>query len=155
MRGPVQAVRPVEAAGAFQQNLTNSGATTQVTGLAQSQQQKPDSKGLLSTGVQMMLAETRTQEAGAPFVPQSNVDRALDSYVSTQAKVRETIRGNIGYSPQERSFAPEPQTERPTAIASQDGQAAYGAAAALGSGLNRGLSASQAASTPLSEGEGA
>ncbi|MEX0297530.1 MAG: hypothetical protein AB3N28_00570 [Kordiimonas sp.] len=47
---------------------------------------------MLSNGVQMLLAETRTQEDVAPSVAPSKVGRALNSYLATQAKVRETIR---------------------------------------------------------------
>lgn len=46
---------------------------------------------MLSTGVQFVLAETRTQEAGAPLPPISSLGRARDSYLNAAASVRETI----------------------------------------------------------------
>ena len=46
---------------------------------------------MLSTGVQFILAETRTQEAGAPLPPISSLGRARDSYLNAAASVRETI----------------------------------------------------------------
>lgn len=91
-RGPVAPVRPVGGAEAFQRNLGEAGGAGNVTSLNQLQ---PTGSGLLSTGVQMVLAETRTQEAGATFIPPSNVGRALNSYQETQAKVRDTIRENL------------------------------------------------------------
>jgi len=53
--------------------------------------QQPQGRGMLSTSVQFVLAETRTQEAGAPLPPISSLSRARDSYLSSQASVRETI----------------------------------------------------------------
>jgi len=52
--------------------------------------------GLLSTSVQILLAETRSQEAAASFVPTSKLDGAINAYVETQGQVRETIRANGG-----------------------------------------------------------
>ena len=68
--------------------------------------QQPQGRGMLSTSVQFMLAETRTQEAGAPLPPISNLSRARDSYLSSQASVRETIAlGRMLNSEQARSAA--------------------------------------------------
>ena len=94
-RGPVNPVRPVNAAESFRHNLGEAGSSNNVTSLNAVQ---PTGPGLLSTGVQMVLAETRTQEAGATFIPPSNVERALNSYQETQTKVRETIRDNLASS---------------------------------------------------------
>jgi hypothetical protein len=41
-----------------------------------------------------MLAETRSQEAAAPFAPPSNIGRAINVYLETQTQVRDTIRDN-------------------------------------------------------------
>ncbi len=60
--------------------------------------QQPAGRGLLSTGVQFILAETRTQEAGAPLPPPSSLGRARDSYLTTQASVRETIAINRSFN---------------------------------------------------------
>lgn len=62
--------------------------------LNQNQEAAPAGSGLLSTGVQFLLAETRTQEAGAPLPPVSNFARARDQYLSAQAQVRDTIAAN-------------------------------------------------------------
>lgn len=104
-RGAVDAVRPAGAAAAFQQNL---GAADNVVPVTPAQEQ-PSGNGLLSTGVQMILAETRTQEANAPFVPPSNVGRALNSYLETQAKVRETIRENAALAHTSGRVPAQPQ----------------------------------------------
>lgn len=49
---------------------------------------------LLSTDVQLLLAETRAQEASAPSPAPSSVGVALSSYSSAESSVRETIRNN-------------------------------------------------------------
>ncbi|NVJ99462.1 MAG: hypothetical protein HWE25_15020 [Alphaproteobacteria bacterium] len=54
----------------------------------------PPGGGLLGTGVQFMLAQTRTQEAGAPLPAPSNLERARNQYLSAQAKVRDTVAAN-------------------------------------------------------------
>lgn len=69
--------------------------------------QPPAGSGLLSTGVQFLLAETRTQEAGAPLPPVSNFARARDQYLSTQAQVRDTIAANQ-FLRQDQTPAAEP-----------------------------------------------
>jgi len=48
--------------------------------------------GLLATEAQILLAETRSQEAAATFYPPSRVGRALNVYLETQSQVRDTIR---------------------------------------------------------------
>ncbi len=50
-------------------------------------------EGLLATGASLLLAETRTAEATAPFTPLSNVDTALTSYENVQAQIRESLVG--------------------------------------------------------------
>lgn len=74
--------------------------------------------GLLSTGVQFALAETRTQEASAPLPPISSLGRARDSYLNVQASVRETIALNRQFaaltSGQEAS--PQGQTAATSAL---------------------------------------
>jgi len=47
--------------------------------------------GLLSTGSQLVLAETRTQEDQSSFADKSVLDKALDSYGRSQSSVLETI----------------------------------------------------------------
>lgn len=91
--GPVHAVGKTDA---FNQNVSVSGGFPSVPS-AQTTQEQPAGSGLLSNGVQMLLAETRTQEAGASFVAPSNVGRALNSYLTTQTKVRETIRDSVAF----------------------------------------------------------
>ncbi len=56
--------------------------------------QQPQGRGMLSTSVQFVLAETRTQEAGAPLPPISSLGRARNSYLDAAASVRETIALN-------------------------------------------------------------
>ena len=48
-------------------------------------------KGMLSTGVQLILAETRAQEDQAAFTDRSTLEQAVASYTKSQASVRETI----------------------------------------------------------------
>lgn len=50
--------------------------------------------GLLGNGVAFILAETRTQEAGAPLPPVSNFERARNRYLETQAQIRDTVAAN-------------------------------------------------------------
>lgn len=47
--------------------------------------------GRLSSSVQLILAETRTQEELSEFVDRSVLDQATNSYAQSQASVRETI----------------------------------------------------------------
>lgn len=89
-RGPVQPVRATTATG--QRAFGESFAEATGSFTAPSNDQAPVGNGLLSTGVQVLLAETRSQEAAAPFTPASNVGRALDVYQETQTQVKETIR---------------------------------------------------------------
>ena len=93
VRAPIQPVRPISPGDAFQNNLSGAQAAIgKVLSNAQKSQQTPTSKGLLSTNTQLLLAETRTQEAGGTFVPASSIGRALEQYAATQTKIRETIR---------------------------------------------------------------
>ncbi len=80
----------------FNRNLQSDRSETvnAIMKLNQKQEAAPVGNGLLSTGVQFLLAETRTQEAGAPLPPVSNLARARDQYLSTQAQVRDTIAAN-------------------------------------------------------------
>lgn len=80
----------------FNRNLQSDRSETvnAIMKLNQNQEAAPVGAGLLSTGVQFLLAETRTQEAGAPLPPVSNFTRARDQYLSTQAQVRDTIAAN-------------------------------------------------------------
>ncbi len=87
--------------------------------------QQPAGRGLLSTGVQFILAETRTQEAGAPLPPVSNLSRARDSYLTTQASVRETIAIN-------RAFSTPTQASPSEGAQAYQQQAAFQPAGALG-----------------------
>tara|TARA_R110002096_G_scaffold316732_4_gene511227 strand:+ start:289 stop:756 length:468 start_codon:yes stop_codon:yes gene_type:complete len=98
-RGTVKPVRAVGETDAFNRNVNVSGGLAGVSS-GQSAQEQPAGGGLLSNGVQMLLAETRTQEAGAPSVAPSSVGRALNSYLTTQAKVRETIRDSLAFGAQ-------------------------------------------------------
>lgn len=80
--------------------------------------------GLLSTGVQFALAETRTQEASAPLPSISSLGRARDGYLNAQASVRETIALNRQFaaftSGQEAGFSE--QASASTAAAGPDDQ---------------------------------
>lgn len=87
---------------------------------------------MLSTGVQFILAETRTQEAGAPLPPISSLGRARDSYLNAAASVRETIAfARIIASEQARSSA--------SAAAGAYGQAQNSVDAAAGSEASSGF----------------
>lgn len=48
-------------------------------------------KGMLSTSIQLILAETRTQENQAAYTDKPTVDKALNSYNDSQTSVRETM----------------------------------------------------------------
>ncbi|WP_417455849.1 hypothetical protein [Kordiimonas sp.] len=101
-------------------SLTSASATAAVL---QDNSPRPGS-GLLSTGVQFALAETRTQEASAPLPPISSLGRARDSYLNVQASVRETIALN-------RQFAaltaqPDAGEQTEAAPASASGRLDYG-----------------------------
>jgi len=91
-RGPVGSVQSAQAVGqrAFGANFTESSAILQPA----SNDQVASGSGLLSTNVQMHLAETRTQEAAAPFVAPSRLGQAINVYAETQDQVRKTIRAN-------------------------------------------------------------
>jgi len=91
-RGPVGSVQSAQAAGqrAFGANFAESSAILQPA----SNDQVASGSGLLSTNVQMHLAETRTQEATAPFVAPSRLGQAINIYAETQDQVRKTIRAN-------------------------------------------------------------
>ena len=93
-RDPAGPIRPL-AAGS--RRAFGAGISQTATVLAPaSNDQAATSGGLLSTSVQILLAETRSQEAAAPFVPTSKLDGAINAYVETQGQVRETIRANGG-----------------------------------------------------------
>jgi len=91
-RGPVGAVRAVSPAG---QRAFGAGFTESVSVLPPaSNDQVASGNGLLSTSAQILLAETRSQEASAPFVAPSKIGQAIDTYIETQGQVRDTIRAN-------------------------------------------------------------
>jgi len=48
-------------------------------------------KGMLSTSIQLILAETRTQENQAAYTDKPTLDKALNSYNDSQTSVRETM----------------------------------------------------------------
>ncbi|MBL4790443.1 MAG: hypothetical protein JKY60_15850 [Kordiimonadaceae bacterium] len=52
--------------------------------------------GLLSTSAQVLLAETRSFEAAAPFRGNSNIGNATNIYRQTQDRVSGTIRETLG-----------------------------------------------------------
>jgi len=83
---------------AFGTGLSGSAVTVQPASNDQllTIDQSPVGQGLLSTGVQILLAETRSQESSALFVPSGQIDSAINSYTETQGHVRETIRANTG-----------------------------------------------------------
>lgn len=89
-RGPIQPVRATSSTGqrAFGESFTEAASALAPA----SNDQVPVGNGLLSTGVQVLLAETRSQEAAAPIAAPSNIGRALNVYVETQTQVKETIR---------------------------------------------------------------
>lgn len=81
----------------FNRNLTPSRSDSVSAALSLSgtgQRPVQAGGGLLTTGLQFMLAQTRTQEAGAPLPPISNLERARSQYLSTQSRVRDTIVAN-------------------------------------------------------------
>ena len=89
-RGPVQPIRATSATGQRAFGETFTEATSAL--MTPSNDQTPVGSGLLSTGVQVLLAETRSQEAAAPLAPPSNVGRAINVYLETQTQIKETIR---------------------------------------------------------------
>jgi len=118
---PVSA-RPRNSSGAqtsdFNSDLQaeRSDSVNAVLKLNQNQStQPPAGSGLLSTGVQFLLAETRTQEAGAPLPPVSNFARARDQYLSTQAQVRDTIAANQFLRQDQAAAEPAPADAEPPA----------------------------------------
>jgi len=52
--------------------------------------------GLLGTDAQILLAESRSQEASAAFYPPSRIEKAITTYLETQTQVRDTIRATSG-----------------------------------------------------------
>lgn len=88
----VDAVRPVAQANSSGQGFANA---VTIAVAAESQTARTvgfePGKGMLTNGVQLILAETRAQEDAAAFTDRSSVDRALTSYSETQASIRETI----------------------------------------------------------------
>jgi len=110
-RDPAGVARP--SAGASQRAF-GAGFSQSVTVLpTASNDQAPAGGGLLSTGVQILLAETRSEEASAPFVPSSKLDNAINTYVETQGQVRETIRANGGGFGNLAGPAPAPAAAQP------------------------------------------
>jgi len=93
-RGPVEPVRGTSGTGQQAFGASFSDATSILQ--APVNDQVVTGNGLLSTSVQIMLAETRSQEAAAPFVAPSKLGQAINVYIETQGQVRETIRANVG-----------------------------------------------------------
>ena len=100
VRDPVGSVRPASSGveRAFGAGLAEASPILQPPSNDQTSanDQTPVGNGLLSTSVQILLAETRSQEALAPFAPSSRFGQAINSYTETQSQVRETIRTNTG-----------------------------------------------------------
>ncbi len=92
----------------------NSAAFSQFS--AQTDRPLAPGAGLLSTGVQFILAQTRTQEAGAPLPPPAKFDRARESYLGVQARIRETIAFNqaFGAENQQNQQVREPSPAAPS-----------------------------------------
>jgi len=87
-------LRPVSDVAGIQRTFTIAQPTTEKNSVTDKNNDKRAGSGLLSTNTQMLLAETRTQEASSSFVPSGTVGPALESYQATYAKVQETIRVN-------------------------------------------------------------
>ncbi|MBO6504970.1 MAG: hypothetical protein JJ850_16750 [Kordiimonadaceae bacterium] len=92
-QGRVSALRPVSALAptpqAFSQNLAIA-RPIEVEAPTQVITSEPGT-ARLSSNVQLILAETRTQEDQSDFVDRSTLDQAANSYAQGQAAVRETI----------------------------------------------------------------
>ncbi|MCJ9428454.1 hypothetical protein [Kordiimonas marina] len=117
-----QSARPADGAS-FGRNF-GTAQTQQAAQAATTTQAfaKPGGPGLLSTGVQFLLAETRTQEATAGFAAPSNLGRARDAYQRVQKRVRETINASIHAASSDLGLS--------EASHSSSGHAAYATAAA-------------------------
>lgn len=91
----VGALRPVSAVAPTSQSFTQAFAVTRQGG---EEPPAPISAepgiGRLSSSVQLILAETRTQEEQSDFVDRSTLDQATLSYAQSQEAVRETIGFN-------------------------------------------------------------
>ena len=72
--------------------------------------------GLLATDVQILLAETRSQEASGPSSPPSRVGQAINVYLETQSQVRDTIRATAN------GFAGAPGLAAGTQAGPENGQ---------------------------------
>lgn len=55
-----------------------------------------NSGGLLGSGTGLLLAETRTAEANAPFAAPTVIGTALNSYRDAQMQIRENLQGKAG-----------------------------------------------------------
>jgi hypothetical protein len=97
VRAPVGAGRSAEAGG--QRVFGERVAVNNVIPLPAAKDKVKVGNGLLSTSVQILLAETRSQEAVAPFVAPSKLGQAINTYIETQGQVRDTIRANTGRLP--------------------------------------------------------
>lgn len=102
-RADASGLRPVNPVAGIQRDFSLMQPQAQVAQrAAQPLPEKPaarqdDRKSgaqLLSTDVQLLLAETRTQEAAAPSPAPSSVGVALSRYSSAESSVRETIRNS-------------------------------------------------------------
>jgi len=135
-RGPVQPVRGVSATGqrAFGESFAEAAGAL----YPPSNDQPTVGGGLLSTGVQVMLAETRSQEAAAPFAPPSNIGRAINVYLETQTQVRDTIRDNSFRNGGEAGQVSQQTRNNLISQAYSGGTSATGAAAEAGVALGAG-----------------
>lgn len=111
-RARVDAVRPSAPVGTSRQGFTKIFTADTAGDTGGRQPVAEPGNGMLSNGVQLVLAETRTLEAAAAQSDRSSVDRALSSYVASQASVRETI----GLS----QFQASGRTAQPPALAPKD-----------------------------------
>ncbi len=73
------------------QVATAGGAEVATQSAAEEPGTEEPGNGSLSTSIQLILAETRTRDDQSTFADKSILGKALTSYTSVQASVRETI----------------------------------------------------------------
>lgn len=96
VRGTNPSLRPQTVAHTFASRFPEAEETGQDNTARQAsavQTDVPANGGLLATGTGLLLAETRTAEANAPFVAPTRVGNALNSYRETQTQIRENLQG--------------------------------------------------------------
>ncbi|UTW58442.1 hypothetical protein KFE96_16725 [Kordiimonas sp. SCSIO 12603] len=98
VRGTNPSLRPQTVAHTFASRFPETSETGQDNTAPQAipAQFEPAGSGLLATGTGLLLAETRTAEAAAPFVAPTRIGNALNSYRETQAQIRESLQGRSG-----------------------------------------------------------